>query len=238
MTPIIDALNRLLDPMRRRVNGMVSRVVMTNRNDAPKRQEIQAEGFEDELMPVIEHFQPFGFYALPPVGSEGVGLAVGGHRNHLVVLALSDKTVATPPDMQGGSASLFCTDPLTYSIASAEGDNIHRAAKTWQAAIGDGENASRTLTAALMVDVVSDAGSGQFSKTTLSPESYLAEGFDIIHSAVHAWTARIGDGENTTMFMSEGLIVFTTIDPASGQFSKITITPGEVKIETPNFVHP
>lgn len=216
MTPIIDALNRLLDPMRRRVNGMVSRVVMTNLNDAAKRQEIQAEGFEDELMPVIEHFQPFGFYALPPVGSEGVGVAVGGHRNHLIVLALSDKRVATPPNMLPGSSSIFSTDPQTYSIASSAGDNISRAAITWQAAISDGDDANITMTA----------------------EATNIQAVDNIQRVTHVWTAQVGDGENTTMFMSEGLIVFTTIDPASGQFSKLTITPGEVKIETPHFVHP
>jgi phage baseplate assembly protein V len=177
---ILDALKRLIEPLRRRVNGMVSRVVARNVNNAPGRQEVQLEGLEDELMPIVEHFQNFGFYSWAPVGSEGVGVAVGGYRNHMIALAMSNKS-PTPPGMEQGDSAQYCLHPRTFALLKADGSSIQNGGLSWVAAVGDGENTTIVMIEGTTVLRVEDPDSGHFSQITITPEMVKIETLNFIH---------------------------------------------------------
>lgn len=117
----IDALQRLLRPLTRRVSTMVSRVVLRQVDDGHGRQEAQVEGFAAELHQRVEHFQPFGIRANPPIGSEGIGIAVGGSRNHLLVVGLSDKE-APRRELAEGDVLFYCSDDGVFAHLKKSGE--------------------------------------------------------------------------------------------------------------------
>lgn len=85
------ALARLLGPLRRSINLMVGRAVVSLVNDALKMQGVQVALLADEVRDNVERFQEYGFTSHPKPGAEAVVVAVGGSRNQLVVIACDDR---------------------------------------------------------------------------------------------------------------------------------------------------
>ena len=85
------ALAKLIDPLRRRVQLMVGRCVVTLVSDALKMQGVQISILSDETRDKVERLQNYGFTSNPKPGAEAVVLAVGGTRNHAVVIACDDR---------------------------------------------------------------------------------------------------------------------------------------------------
>ena len=181
MSALSDALNRLLDPLRRQVQGMVSRVVLTRADDAHGRQEVQVEGVEGELHPVVEHFQPFGLRAVPPAGVDGVGLAVGGWRNHLVVLGLSPK-MAPPFALAAGDVLLYCTAEGNYALLKADGSLKVHGKTSVRLELQDLEaHQFISITPLQTLLQVEDPESGHVSKLTITPEQVRIETASFVH---------------------------------------------------------
>lgn len=178
----LDDLQRLLRPLGRRVSTMVSRVVLRAVDDAPGRQEVQAEGFADELHPRVEHFQPFGLRARPPVGSEGIGLAVGGARNHLVVLALSAKDAGNQA-LDDGDVLLYCIDPDTYTRLKASGALETKARTSWAVRMAGLENKQFvSMTPGETIVQVEDPNDpAKKSRITITPTMVKIETQNFIH---------------------------------------------------------
>jgi len=84
-------LRRLLDPLHRRVQAMVSRAVIALVNDATKAQSLQLTLFADETHEGVERFQDYGFTSVPKPGAEALVVFVGGTRSHGVVVACEDR---------------------------------------------------------------------------------------------------------------------------------------------------
>ena len=72
--------------LRRRVMLMVGRAVLTVVNDATPLQTVQVEGLPGEIIDGAERFQMYGLTSHPLPGADALVLAVGGIRQHPVVL--------------------------------------------------------------------------------------------------------------------------------------------------------
>lgn len=81
-------------PMQRianRVRLAIGRAVLGAVNDAAKLQAVQVTLGADVVRDDAEHFQHYGFTSVPLPGAEGIGLAVGGSTDHLVVINIDDR---------------------------------------------------------------------------------------------------------------------------------------------------
>lgn len=85
------ALGKLIAPLRRRVALTVGRCLINIVNDALKMQGVQISLLSDETRDNVERLQNYGFTSNPQPGAEGVALAVGGSRNHMVLIAVDDR---------------------------------------------------------------------------------------------------------------------------------------------------
>lgn len=107
-------IERVLAAIRQKISNLLVRVVLTAIDDSltdrqgltsPQRIKGQAFAGEKELEDVA-HLQPYGLHAVPLAGAEGVGLAIGGSRSHLVVLAVDDPR-HSPSGMAPGEVALY-----------------------------------------------------------------------------------------------------------------------------------
>ena len=74
-----------------RVRLAIGRVVLGLVNDAAKLQAVQVTVRAGEVRDRAEHFQHYGFTSVPLPGAEGIGLAVGGSTDHMVVINIDDR---------------------------------------------------------------------------------------------------------------------------------------------------
>ena len=83
MTRTFDRLSREL---RRRTLLMIGRAVLTVVNDATKLQTVQVEGLPGEIIDGAEKFGMYGITSHPLPGADALVLAVGGMRQHPIVM--------------------------------------------------------------------------------------------------------------------------------------------------------
>ena len=83
--------DRLIGPLRRRVLLMIGRAVVRVVDDSLKLQAVQVEGLSGEVLDGIERWQQYGFTSVPHPGAEAIIAALGGQRQHSVVLAVEDR---------------------------------------------------------------------------------------------------------------------------------------------------
>ncbi len=88
---MIDAVTRLLAPLRNRIANMVARAVVQLVADGGKLQALQLVVGADETRDGCERFQEYGFTSMPLAGAEAVVLFVGGRRDHGLVVAVDDR---------------------------------------------------------------------------------------------------------------------------------------------------
>lgn len=84
---MMEAMQRLA----RRARLAIARVVLTGVDDTTRLQAVQVKVRADEVHDRVEHFQHYGFTSVPLAGAEGIGLAVGGSTDHLVVVNVDDR---------------------------------------------------------------------------------------------------------------------------------------------------
>lgn len=103
---VLRTVERLLAPLRRRVLLMIGRGVLRLIDDAPMRQRLQVVALDGEVLDDVERMQQYGYTSHPPPGSDALVAALGGMRQHPVVLAAehpSVRTYAHPP----GTVALY-----------------------------------------------------------------------------------------------------------------------------------
>lgn len=88
---MIRELNKLMDPLRRRVRLMISRALLSVINDGGGIQIVQVKLLEGEVRDGVERIQNYGFTSVPIPGAEGVMACVSGNRDHGIVIAMDDK---------------------------------------------------------------------------------------------------------------------------------------------------
>lgn len=87
---MIAALNKLLNPLRRRVRLMISRAVISAISDGGGLQLVQVKLLDGEVRDGVERFQEYGFTGVPLAGAEGIMACVSGNRDHGVLVAVDD----------------------------------------------------------------------------------------------------------------------------------------------------
>ncbi len=102
---MIDQLSRLLEPLHRRVRGMIARGQLALVDDAGGVQRVQVK-IGKYTLDGLDRPQMYGFSSHPPAGGEVVVLFVGGNRDHGVVVAEGDR-VHRPKAGEAGSVTIY-----------------------------------------------------------------------------------------------------------------------------------
>lgn len=116
----LDQLRHLLRPIANRVANTVARGVVQLVDDSTKLQLLQLGALAGEDIDGAEHFQPFGFSAVPLPGAEHVTLFPGGDRSHGLVIAVSDRRYR-PVDGEPGEVTIH-NHTGAKVILTADGD--------------------------------------------------------------------------------------------------------------------
>ncbi|MEI8607805.1 phage baseplate assembly protein V [Enterovibrio sp. Hal110] len=103
---MVTAFNRLLMPVKRRLQLMVDRAVLRIVSDSTQRQQLQIQTLAGETDSDIERWQNYGHTSVPPTGSEAITLALNGNRSNLIVICAEDKGVRLK-DLQPGDSALY-----------------------------------------------------------------------------------------------------------------------------------
>lgn len=85
-------INKLLNPIKRRVMLTVGRAILSAAaDDSKKMQSLQISLLSDETKDDVERFQNYGFTSVPFEGAEACTVFVGGDRDHGIVIAVDDR---------------------------------------------------------------------------------------------------------------------------------------------------
>lgn len=84
-------MSDLFTILARRIRLIASRAVLRLVDDAGGLQSVQITLLADETRDGVERFQDYGFTSIPHPGAEGVAIALGGSRDHLVAIAIDDR---------------------------------------------------------------------------------------------------------------------------------------------------
>lgn len=105
-------LNKLLQPLHRRVMLMLSRARLNITDDASGLQRAQVSALDGEVRDDVERFQQFGLSAHPPAGAEVLMASLGGSRDHPVIFAVDDR--------RHRPAGLMAGETVLYNLAGVE----------------------------------------------------------------------------------------------------------------------
>jgi len=84
-------INKVIDPLRRRVRLMISRAVLSAISDGAGIQMVQVKLLDGEVRDGVERFQNYGQTSVPHAGAEGVMACVSGNRDHGIVIVMDDR---------------------------------------------------------------------------------------------------------------------------------------------------
>lgn len=103
---MLDVIDRMLDPIRGRVGGLVRRCVLTALSDAGGLQHAQVRALADDDHDDVERFQQYGFTSVPKAGAEGLVVSVGGNTDHGIIVAVDDRRYRLKA-LQSGEVALY-----------------------------------------------------------------------------------------------------------------------------------
>jgi phage baseplate assembly protein V len=106
MKQLLDELNRLIEPIRRRVRLIVARAVVTLVKDSTGIQTCQLAILAGEIRDDVERLQEFGFSSVPLPGAEAVVVFAGGNRDHGIIVGVEDRKYR-PTGMAAGEVQLY-----------------------------------------------------------------------------------------------------------------------------------
>lgn len=112
-------INRLLAPIKRRLQLMVDRAVLRIVTDSTQRQQLQIQTLAGETDSDVERWQNYGHTSVPPAGSEALTLALGGNRSNLVVICAEDKAVRLK-DLKPGDSALYHLDGHFFKLTTGK----------------------------------------------------------------------------------------------------------------------
>lgn len=110
---MIESVKQIVAPLARRVLLMLSRCTLNLINDTTPTQTAQAEFYTGEVHDDGEIWQQFGFTSVPPKGSEGIAIFLGGERQTPIIISTENKEKRVKNLKEGESA-----------IYSAFGDSL------------------------------------------------------------------------------------------------------------------
>jgi len=101
---ILRILSNAIAPLKRQVQLMIGRAIITTINDSPGIQQVNLKIYADDVKDKTELFSQFGFVSSPPPGTECIMLSVGGNRDHGVVIATEHRDLRLKGLASGDSA--------------------------------------------------------------------------------------------------------------------------------------
>lgn len=117
------AITRLLEPIKRKVQLIATKVVLELVKDSTGIQSAQISGLADEVDDDVEHMQPGGLTHVAPAGAEGVLLAIAGEQDDGVVICLS-KRGRRPKGLAVGDTCLYSDSDTQAKIHVKADGNI------------------------------------------------------------------------------------------------------------------
>jgi len=90
MIDVGNIVNKMLDPIKRRVRLMIGRAVLSTINDAGGIQIVQVKLLAGETRDNVERMQNYGYNSVPLPGAEGIMASVSGNRDHGVIIVMDD----------------------------------------------------------------------------------------------------------------------------------------------------
>lgn len=88
---LLSAMRKFSDPLKRRIMLLVGRAIITAIKDSSGIQTLQLKALADEVHDSVERIQNYGLTSNPKEGAEAIMLAIGGNRDHCVVIAVDDR---------------------------------------------------------------------------------------------------------------------------------------------------
>ncbi len=101
-----NVLNKLMQPIQRRVRLMISRALLTLVNDGAGIQVVQVKLLAGEVRDSVERMQNYGFTSVPHGGAEGVMACVSGDRDHGIVIVMDDRR-HRPTGLEKGESAQY-----------------------------------------------------------------------------------------------------------------------------------
>ena len=92
MREIRSIVENMLRPLKNRIYTTITRGIIETANDFNGMQVVKVNLLAGEARSDVERFQNFGFSSNPPTNSECVALAIGGNRDHLIIIVADDRT--------------------------------------------------------------------------------------------------------------------------------------------------
>ena len=111
---MIDAIQKVVAPLQRRIMLAVGRAILNAVYDGGKVQLVQASMLADEVRDKMERMAEYGFTSVPLPGAQAVAVFVGGERGHGVVVATGD-----PRCRMSG------LDPGEVALYDDQGQSVH-----------------------------------------------------------------------------------------------------------------
>lgn len=100
--------------------GMLRRVTVVAVDDKGTQQRLTLTGLASEQFDKVVRLQPHGFTSVPPAGSEGVLLPMGGRSDRAHVLGLEHKD-KRPTGLPGGATALYDADGNIIKMIGKDG---------------------------------------------------------------------------------------------------------------------
>lgn len=97
---------KAMAPLARRIRLMAARAILTLIDDATKMQGLQVKLLDGEVCNNVDRVQNYGFTSVPLPGAEGIYLALGGSRDHGVVIVADDRRYRIK-GLQGGEVAIY-----------------------------------------------------------------------------------------------------------------------------------
>lgn len=118
------AIQRRIDMSERRIMNrlrlLATRGVLSSVDDETGVQNVKVTLLGTEVRDKVERFQRFGFSSNPPKGSECLAIAVGGNRDHLIVIAEDDRG-SRISDTASGESVQYGEDGQTITCKTGGG---------------------------------------------------------------------------------------------------------------------
>lgn len=88
---MVKIARKVMAPIQRRVQLMVSRAVVNLVKETGLMQGVQVTILADEVADDVENFQAYGFTSSPLPGAEAIVVSIGGSRGHPVAVVVADR---------------------------------------------------------------------------------------------------------------------------------------------------
>ena len=106
---MLNAIQKLMEPLKRRVLLMIGRAIIQTVDDSKGVQTAKISVLADETIDKVERFQQFGITSNPPLNSEAVVLFLGGNREHGIIVGIEDRNTRKK-ELEPGETAIYTSD--------------------------------------------------------------------------------------------------------------------------------